>query len=82
MDTVMPKREVKNAECSGTEPVAGVFDGYTKFVQLDKKLRNDEIKQLRTQFDSMSKKNYDVMVWNRNIIRAAETREKRVMGNI
>ena len=82
VDSVMPKREVKSAECSGKESVAGILNGYNKFVQLDKKARDDEIKQLRNQFDSMSSKNYDVMVWSRNVLRTAGNREKRIKDTI
>ena len=51
---------------------------YAHFMEMDQQIKDEEIRQLKNEFDSITNKLYDVLAWNRKVLNAATNREKRI----
>lgn len=78
LKTVVPQKGVQIQECTGKEGMAAPIKNYAHFMEIDQQIKNEEIKQLKNEFDSISSKLYDVLAWNRKVLNAATNREKRM----
>lgn len=78
MKTIIPQKGVQVQECTGKESVASSIVSYAHHVEIDQQVKEEEIRKLKNEFESITNKLYDVMAWNRKVSNAAVNREKKM----